>query len=429
MRILGVSKLRVWMALALAAGLSAGCGFEPPEPGAISVTSDPTDAAISLDGRDTGLTTPALLPDLDGGTYIIAVSKPDVVYRPAQRSIAVDYGRRTTVHFETNTGSLSVTSSPRGASILLDGGETGEVTPHTFDDLDPGEYTVDVLLPHHRSESGPQVVTVIKNAETIADFSLSIGTVVLFEGFSNVRCPGCPTMLGYIKALMATEGYGYDRLVFVKYAGSTPYGSDPMYLSNPNMVRLRALHYFGTFVPNLPSLAIRGAHFDQGWYPDLAGMRASVDACSAAPADFFLTVTAPLAPDLAVRDVEGVVAVHAPYADVDLSAYQLRAVLLYSEVHTAEAYVPGGSEYFWVARRDVVVAASIGEVTPAEPLSFTFTLSDPDPATYDLEPFGREIIVFVQHPTSKTVIQAGSTMIEARATTRSRNPLQPGEHR
>src|SRR6056297_3078537 len=43
-------------------------------------------------------------------------------------------------------GELRVTSEPVGAAILVDGQGTGQVTPHTFADLEGGTYVVSVLL-------------------------------------------------------------------------------------------------------------------------------------------------------------------------------------------------------------------------------------------------------------------------------------------
>lgn len=405
-------KSRLLLAILLAAGaVAGGCGHEPPLPGEIAVTSAPDGAAVSIDGQPTGLITPAVLPDLDGGLYTVGVSKDGVTYRPSEREVEVRYGTRSRAHFETMTGSLRVASDPAGAEIILAGAATGRTTPHTFDDLDPGDYAVDVRLPHHRNATGPLTATVVRDEEASADFTLVLATVVLFEGFSNVSCTGCPTMLGYIEALMGRDGFGFDRLLFVKFAGANPNNQDPMFRSNSAMVAQRASYYFANPNPSLPALVIQGAPAAQpGSFPDLPGLEDHVETGGAAPVDFYLQVAAPLAADLDVRDVACEISVVAPHVGVDLSGHQLRAILVYSEVHTAESYNPGGSEYHWVARRDGVAAADIGLVEAGQPAVFTVTLFDPDPADYDLTPFGREVIVFVQRIDTKSVVQAGSTM-------------------
>lgn len=45
----------------------------------------------------------------------------------------------------TGTGSMSITSVPEGANILLDGEDSGEVTPFVFEDLRAGTYEVTVV--------------------------------------------------------------------------------------------------------------------------------------------------------------------------------------------------------------------------------------------------------------------------------------------
>jgi len=410
-----------------------GCGYEPPTPGEVMVTSEPAGAAISLDGRPTDQVTPAVLDDLDGGLYQISVDLEDIVFRPAQKEIEIFYGTRSNLHFETGTGSLLVTSTPPSARIWLDGAATDHTTPHTFTDVDPGDYTVDLQLAHHRNEAGPQTVTVSRNQETTVDLELVIGTVMLFEGFSNVSCTGCPAMLNNIHYLMHDAGYGFDRLLFIKYAGSNPNGLDPMYLSNTSMVRNRAQYYTGVQTPSLPSLVVQGTLVGSlGTPPDAAGLQQLVDTSHVAPVTFYLTVTAPQLSDLAVRDVDCEIVLHAPVDGVDLAGHQLRAVLLYSEVHTADEYNPGGDEYHWVARRDAEVVSSIGEIAPGSTTVFNITLNDPDPSQpplVNLTPLGREVIVFIQNNSTKAVIQAGSSMMSASDPTPRPRLVNPGGSR
>ncbi len=395
----------------LALMLHAGCGHEPPTPGEVEVTSDPVGAAISIDGQDTGLATPAVVEDLEGGSYLVSVDLSGVTFRPAVQDVEVAYGARTSLHFETGTGSMQVTSTPPGAAIWVDGAPTGEVTPHTFEDLDPRTYSVDVSLLHFRNAGGPRSVDVPRSGEAAVAFALDVATVVLFEGFSNVSCTGCPTMLQNIEYLMHDGGYGLDQLLFIKYAGSNPNGADPMFLSNMTMVRNRASYYTGMQTFALPSLVIQGSLVGGlGTPPGQSGLQQVLDGALAVPVGIYVTVSAPDAGNLAMRDVACTITVHAPLAEADLAGCLLRAVLVYSEVHTAVEYVPGGREYHWVARRDAEVAAAIGAVSPDAPATFTVTLNDPDPAPFNLTPLGREVIVFVQDRDTRAVVQAGSTM-------------------
>jgi len=55
-------------------------------------------------------------------------------------------------------GTLELTSTPAGAAIVLDGEDTGEETPATFEELPPGEHTISLTLDGF--EPAEQTVTV-----------------------------------------------------------------------------------------------------------------------------------------------------------------------------------------------------------------------------------------------------------------------------
>ncbi|MBD3220844.1 PEGA domain-containing protein [bacterium] len=392
--------------------LLASCGSEPPTPGELEVTSLPSGAAILIDGVDTGEVTPAVITDLDGGTYTIALQLTGVEFRPGERQVDVSYGARTATHFQTGASIVEVTSTPAGASIILDGVDTGEVTPHTFNDVDPGQHEVDVRLLHHRTAGGPQTIETEVGGEAAVDFTLVIGRVVLFEGFSNVRCVGCPEFLEDVETVIAEPEYGFDKVVFVKYAGSVPYPLDPLYRSNTAMVIARSQFY-----ANQPSFALPSMFWDgelSGGYGTPASadaMRGYIDEHHDDAVDIYLEVTATGLDELETADVSCEITLSAPYAAVDMSDYTLRAVLLYDEVETEEHFEPGGDLYHWVARVDAEVTDSIGTLDAGATETYQVTLSDPDPETFGLTPHGREVVVFAQNATDKSIIQVGSTML------------------
>lgn len=409
-------RIHVLFTALAALALVAACGNEPPTPGEIEVTSQPTGATIFLDGEDTGLQTPSVISDLDGGTYTVSVNLAGIEFRPAQRTVDVFYGSRSTSHFQTDAGILTVTSDPPGASIIIDSTDTGHITPHTFTSIDPGPHQVDLVLTHHRTPDGAQEINAEAGVEMSLDFDLVLATVVMFEGFSNVRCVGCPAFIADIQAIQHDQGYGPDRMVYVKYPGPVPYPLDPMYRNARAMVDTRMNYYSGQPSFAHPTLYLGGT-LAGGWGTPIGAdaMAAAIDAGHADVADFYLDVATTGLHDLAQSTVTVEISVVAPYADVDLSSYSLRAVLAYEEVTTAEEYEPGGDEYHWVARADAEAAASIGNVTQGTPLTFTVELVDPDPSAFDLTPHGREVVVFAQHVSDKSIIQAGSSMISEAA--------------
>lgn len=67
-------------------------------------------------------------------------------------------------------GGLNVTSRPPGAEILVGGTTTHQVTPHTFENVSPNDYTVAVRLNGYTPAS--KTVTVRSNQMTPVDFAL-----------------------------------------------------------------------------------------------------------------------------------------------------------------------------------------------------------------------------------------------------------------
>ncbi|MDD4315378.1 DUF3344 domain-containing protein [Methanoculleus sp.] len=113
-----------------------------PEPGSILVTSTPTGAAVWLDGEETGEVTDCTLTNVPAGDHVVTVKLDG--YADASTPVTVVSGETAEVILEltTLTGSLTVTSTPDGAAILIDGADTGEVTNATLDGIAVGTHTV-----------------------------------------------------------------------------------------------------------------------------------------------------------------------------------------------------------------------------------------------------------------------------------------------
>ena len=124
-------------------------GGLPPQKGKLAVNSTPEGADILLNGADSGLNTNATL-ELDPGIVTVSVEKycylpPDPVEVTIVAGSPVDVEFILVPDVECNPakGRLHVTSDPAGATILLDGADSGETTEFTFE-LDPGVVTVGV---------------------------------------------------------------------------------------------------------------------------------------------------------------------------------------------------------------------------------------------------------------------------------------------
>lgn len=168
--------LLVALAIALFGSMTS-CGHEDPT-GTLHIDSTPPGAAIRLDGVDTDDVTPAEY-QLPVGPHAVSVALAGHVVAPIERTITVGPGRLVAADFALAAlGELTVTSDPAGGAILLDGEDTGEITPHTFS-LVEGMYTVEVVLDGHASD-GSRAVEIDAAAPVTATFDLvAAGTLTV----------------------------------------------------------------------------------------------------------------------------------------------------------------------------------------------------------------------------------------------------------
>lgn len=414
--------LRVILPLVFLPLLIAACGREAPAPGELSVTSTPAGAAITMDGVVSAHVTPYTFPDLDGGSYVVSVAMDGWTTFPGQRNVDIPYGGSVDADFtlSQDVGALTVTSTPAGAAIMIDGADSGEVTPHTFVAWPAGAHVVAVALTNYVSLPQSRDVEIAIGGESAADFTLiqlQVPRVVLIEGFSNVYCSGCPTFNGNVAYVMSQEGHGPERLLYVKWPGYLN-NLDPFWNQTQAITNARVNYYYGSSATSMPT-----AHGDGTLLgsltapPNAAGITAFVDGESE-----FASVRVDVATDENLTNVadlvhEANVTLFAA-GGLDLTGYVLNVVLIYDEVTTAINYPQGnGHEFHYVLRDHVVASGDIGVLNALEPRTFPVTLTDPlGPPTYsghEIYPSGKQIVAFIQHAVNKTIIQAGSTMTTA----------------
>lgn len=142
-----------WIAVAVI-GLLAAAGAvvfaltRPPAvetgPGVLVLESTPPGAAISLDGSRREERTPATIQELPLGHYSVTISaegfvayttEVDLTEAAVQSRIAATLERPSASHFAV----AQINSTPPGAHILLDGTDTGLVTPANVPEITPGE--------------------------------------------------------------------------------------------------------------------------------------------------------------------------------------------------------------------------------------------------------------------------------------------------
>jgi formylglycine-generating enzyme required for sulfatase activity len=109
--------------------------------GKVAVTSQPPGAEISVDGRTEGFAPIQLT---------LAEGKHDIAARyrkwPEQRrSVVAESAKQTEATFEFLPGTVKISSSPAGATIVAGGEEIGR-TPHAIEDVEPGEVRYELRL-------------------------------------------------------------------------------------------------------------------------------------------------------------------------------------------------------------------------------------------------------------------------------------------
>jgi serine/threonine protein kinase len=120
--------------------------------GQITVSALPLGSLIEIEGRSGQWKSPQTIGPLPPGTYKVTVSSPG--YAPEARAIQVLPGSRAVmeVRLAAAKGFVTVHGSPAGASILVDGKDTGQVTPSELV-LDPAEHTVTLHKPGYLDAS------------------------------------------------------------------------------------------------------------------------------------------------------------------------------------------------------------------------------------------------------------------------------------
>ncbi|MGB7600120.1 MAG: PEGA domain-containing protein [Candidatus Sulfotelmatobacter sp.] len=111
-------------------------------PGQIAIDSTPQGAQVQLDGKtDPTWVTPFTLSGLTAGQHTVTVSKPG--YSSDTRTVAIASGNKSflVTHLTQLMATLSVTSTPPGAGVYIDGRDTGKLTPAQVS-VDKGQHVV-----------------------------------------------------------------------------------------------------------------------------------------------------------------------------------------------------------------------------------------------------------------------------------------------
>ena len=102
-----------------------------PMPGQLTVSSNPAGVQIAFDGSPLCVT-PCTLTGIAPGQHTVAATKSG--YGPENRNLVLAAGANSTISINLSpvTTKLSVASTPAGATILVDGQDTGKLSPAQF---------------------------------------------------------------------------------------------------------------------------------------------------------------------------------------------------------------------------------------------------------------------------------------------------------
>ena len=130
--------------------------------GTITIESDPVGAQIWLDGVNTDEVTPATI-SAAAGAHIVTLKKDG--YEDLDINAAVSAGQDFLLTAGTTLlqlGTLAIESEPAGATVVIDGLNTNEVTPHNFS-IGAGNHTI-VL--QYTNYSDTTLITQVTGGET-----------------------------------------------------------------------------------------------------------------------------------------------------------------------------------------------------------------------------------------------------------------------
>jgi hypothetical protein len=173
--------------------------------GYLTIVSFPRDASVSIDDS---LVPPLKAIPIALGDHVVTGMRAG--FDSATVRVSVTHGKRETIHFRLNArfGGISVTSTPRGASVHSVPLGISGVTPLVIDSLAPGDYWVEVSSPRRSAYSAK--ITVKKGELVRMKASLPWTPEVARERKTKMKRWVRLVSLG-VGMAAAGVGYKYDR--------------------------------------------------------------------------------------------------------------------------------------------------------------------------------------------------------------------------
>ena len=168
-----------------------------PGTGTLKVTSSPTMAKIRIDGYYIGKNTPATIPGLNAGTHSLTLEKSG--YATYSQSFSIQSNQVTAISATlSGSGSVSISSSPSGAAIYVDGMNSGYVTPKTIIGVPTGMHNILLKKDKYQNWSKTITVTSGKTTQVYAPLVSSTGSVYIYSVPSNAGITIDGVNTGYV---------------------------------------------------------------------------------------------------------------------------------------------------------------------------------------------------------------------------------------
>ncbi|PYV76025.1 MAG: hypothetical protein DMG97_05225 [Acidobacteria bacterium] len=215
-------------------------------PAQLSVSSNPPGAQISFDGSAL-CDSPCTLTGIAAGQHVVSASKTG--YGAATRTINLTSGANSSISIELSQqiAKVSVASTPAGAAILMDGKDTGKLTPSQLTLDKPGTHTIIVRRYGYLDESS------FINVEAGQSSNLNLALKPL-GSTDEIRAAG-----GKFKKVF---GHGEDSNMGIVSVKTQPKGAQIM-VNNRALDKTAPFDFYlnpGTYVLDINMSGYRGVH-------------------------------------------------------------------------------------------------------------------------------------------------------------------------
>src|SRR5438876_6892843 len=215
-------------------------------PAQLSVSSNPPGAQISFDGSAL-CDSPCTLTGIAAGQHVVSASKTGS--GAATRTINLTSGANSSISIELSQqiAKVSVASTPAGAAILMDGKDTGKLTPSQLTLERPGTHTIIVRRYGYLDESSSI------NVEAGQSSNLNLALKPL-GSTDEIRAAG-----GKFKKVF---GHGEDSNMGIVSVKTQPKGAQIM-VNNRALDKTAPFDFYlnpGTYVLDINISGYRGVH-------------------------------------------------------------------------------------------------------------------------------------------------------------------------